>query len=244
MPTPPSRPAVTVAVPRGLLVAVAAGLVAALVAIAFLLGRESGRSADVARVSAEVETASEAPPAPSAGPAGTTPRVAPPPPTPAAPAMSPSASTSTPAPRGAAPVPRPAPDTRTRDAVARYFEQVDELGGDGMSMGNPDDFAMMIVSESASGNFSAFDQMLSDQRANLRRLQRMSVPRELREYHAQTIELTQSGIRLLENVRRGLESGDMTRLMALSSSAQTMQADAEKAERLATELKRKYDLGP
>ena len=111
-------------------------------------------------------------------------------------------------------------------------------------MGSPDEFAMMIVSESASGNFSTFDQMLRDQRANLQRLQRMSVPRELREYHAHTIELTQSGIRLLENVRRGLQGGDMTRLMALSSSAQTMQADAERAERLATDLKRKYGLAP
>jgi hypothetical protein len=76
-------------------------------------------------------------------------------------------------------------------------------------MGNPNDFAMMIIGESASGNFGTFDEILRDQRDSLR---------QLRAHHRQTIELAQSGIRLHE-VRTGLEHlSAFSRLTALAAS--------------------------
>ena len=229
------------------------GLTVALVAIAFLLGRESARPDEVlaamgappaeatARTSvAATPSRSTLPPALASAPRGTGTV------SPTDPARRPNERNARSLFSPAPPITTPEPevDTRTREAIASYFDTVDAMGGGGVDLGSPNDFAMMIVGESATGNFSVFDQMLRDQRANLRRLQGMNPPGELRAYHRKTIELTEKGIRLMEQVRRGLESGDMTRLMSLPVTAQEMQSDAEAAERLATDLKRKFGLAP
>ena len=250
-PTVPPRRADTVIVSRGLLVTIVGGLVVAIVAIAFLLGRESARSTEAP--SASVALPEEATSSESV--AGAPSRSSLPPPLALTPGTAAPSGTAGPAPaerRARARVsspppnasPEPAVDTRTRDSIASYFDTVDALGDGGVGMGDPNDFAMMILGESASGNFSTFDQMLSDQRDSLRQLRGMNPPGELRTHHRQTIELTQRGIRLLEQVKGGLESGDMTGLMTLSVTAQDMQSDAEAAERLATDIKRKYGLAP
>ena len=225
------------------------GLAVAIVSIAFLLGRESARPTEApttapdARAGESVAASPARPTLPpplAAPPAGTT-------------HQSPTVTASVPDGRRAGarvasppPTTPPAPtaDTRTRDSIAGYFETVDSLGGEGIGMGDPNEFAMMIVGESASGNFNAFDQMLRDQRASLRRLRGMNPPGELQAHHRQTIELAESGIRLMEQVKRGLESGDVTSLMTLSATAQELQSDAEAADRLATDIKRKYGLTP
>ena len=224
-PTPGARKG-TVLVPRALLLALSGLLLAALLAVASLLGREAGRAetappdqlADAAQAPVEPARTGRAGPRPRTEPAPRPRRDDPEP-------ARPSPSTT---PRPPVPVPAPAPvapaeptiDPRERAAVARYFEEVEATGGD----------------------WSQFDALGDGQRAAVRRLRALRVPPACRDYHQQMITLLDAGATLLDEVRRGVQSGGLGALSTLTRTSQRLQTDAEATSRLADDLRRRYGL--
>ena len=157
---PPSRtPTGTVTVPRALLIVLSGMLLATLLAVAFLLGREAGRAETAAP-----DLLAAAPPAPvEPAPARRTapqPRARPaPPPRPprVEPEPAPPSGPTTPPPATQAPEPpapaEPAAHSRERAAVARYFEGFDEIAGSNAGAGNPETIAMALLSQATGGDW-------------------------------------------------------------------------------------------
>ena len=153
----------TVTVPRALLIVLSGTLLATLLAVAFLLGREAGRTETAAP-----DLLAEASPAPVE-------------PAPAEPAV----------------------DPRERAAVARYFEEFDEIAGSNAGAGNSETMAMALLSQATGGDWSRFDELGDTQRVMLRRLRGLRVPPVCREYHQKMITLLEAGAALLDDVRQG-----------------------------------------
>ena len=244
-PTPGARTR-TVAVPRALLIALAGLLVATLVTSAFLLGREAGR----AETAAATDVAADAPPAtvepdPSRRTA-TRPRPRPAPPRrvepdPAPPPRSTTFPPPAPAPRPSAPA-EPAVDPTERAAVARYFEQVDEISGGAAGAGDPETMAMAMLTQATSGDWSQFDELGDTQRSMARRLRGLRVPPVCRDYHQKMVTLLGAGATLLDTVKQGVQSGSLGALSTLTTTAQRLQTDAEEAQRLAAVIKQRYGI--
>ena len=247
-PTPGARTGAIV-VPRALLIALTGVLLAALLAVAFLLGRETGRAErdapDLVAAAAPVEPA---PPTPSAP---RTRRELPPRPT------RPRPSDPEPAPRSSraiSPVPPPAPEPETaaepavdageRAAVARYFEEFDEIAAGSAGPGDPQTMAMAmaLLGQATGGDWGQFDELGDTQRTMLRRLRGLRVPTACREYHQKMVTMLEAGADLLDAVRQGVQSGNLGALSTLTTTAQRLQSDADEAQRLAVAVRSRYDL--
>jgi hypothetical protein len=136
----------------------------------------------------------------------------------------------------------PVVDARERAAVARYFEQVDEVAGSSGGAGDPETLAMALLSQATGGDWSQFDELGDTQRSMLRRLRRIQVPSPRRDYHEKMVSLLEAGASLLDDVKQGVRSGDLGALSTLATTAQRLQAEAEEAQRLAAGIQQRYDL--
>ena len=235
-----------VAVPRALLIALSSMLLATLLAVAFLLGREAGRTetaapellAQASRAPVEPMPARRAAARPHPVPAPRRLRDHPQPASPSPPTTRPPPA---PAPEPAAPA-APAVDPRERAAVVRYFEEFDEIAGGNAVAGDPETMAMALLNQATGGDWSRFDELGDTQRSMLRRLRRLRVPPVCREYHQKMLTLLAAGATLLDAVRQGVQSGNLGALSTLTTTAQRLQTDAEEARRLAAAIQQRYDL--
>lgn len=250
--TPRSKP--TVEMPKHLVVLLVSALVVCLVGLAYLIGRESGRSATPAPSESAVtplveETAASSPP--------TTPAAREP--SEAVPAGAPTSAGSAPDPLSTTAPPRREGDTRTpmreapragqasqqRDAVDRYFREIEAIDvGRGSVADDPEAMAMAILSQATSGDTSVFDELADNQRAALRRLRAIRAPNPCREHHRQSITLLEQSVRLLDRVKRGLADGNIGALSELSSEAERLKREAEQVESLVAGIKQQFDIEP
>jgi hypothetical protein len=143
------------------------------------------------------------------------------------------------------PIPSPAsPDNLDRAAIERYFNEVDAVSSPGEVGASPDALAQALLSQGTQGDWSSFDQLVRDQRTVLNQLQRITVPAPCRTYHNRTVDLVRESIRLLEDVKQGVQSGNVGGLQALSAKAQTLQGAANEVVALGTQIKQRYGLEP
>ena len=231
-------------VPRALLLTLSGLLLATLLVVAFLLGREAGRAETAAPDQLAEASLAPVEPAPARR-AAPRPRPEPPPrprrndPEPPPPSRSATPPPPTPAP--VAPV-TPTIDPRERAAVARYFEEFDEIAGSNVGAGDAETMAMALLSQATGGDWSQFDELGDSQRAALQRLRGLQVPPVCRDYHQQMITLLEAGAALLDEVRQGVQSGNLGALSTLTRTSQRLQADAEAARRLADGIRQRYQL--
>ena len=228
-----------------MLVVLSGMLLATSLAVAFLLGREAGRAETAApdllveAPPAQVKPAPARRTAPQPRPRpGPPPRVEPEPAPPSPPTTPPPPA---PAQRPAAPAePDVAPSERA--AVARYFEDVDEIAGGNTGAGDPETMAMALLSQATSGDWNQFDELGDAQRSMLRRLRGLRIPPVCQEYHQKMVTLLEAGASLLDNVRQGMQSGDLGAVSTLATTAQRLQADAEEARHPAPAMRQRYGL--
>lgn len=235
--------------PRPLILALAGALGAALLTIAFLVGRLTAAPPTItattpvpgtppAPASAALEDGSRTPtaalpPLPNdvetALPAATADAPAsnldiPPPPTVVASASSPSSSTISP----------------EAAQVAAYFKQVDELQD--MGVGDPQAFAASMLKSVSSGDFSAFDDLLGKARAQRQRLQSMTPPRACGEYHRQALTLSADSVTMLERLKAALMKGDSMALMSIATEGRALETQANQLKTLGETVKRQAGL--
>jgi hypothetical protein len=233
---PPSRE--TVEIPRRWLVVLAGGLVLALLLVAYLVGRESGRRS-AALVAPSPAVAAPEPDAyggydDDSGdysddeelPVDTQP----------APAYDPWAQEASPA--EAAP-PAPGPDPQA-GAVAAYFAELEELERGAKYWNNPQELAMSLVGQGAQGDTSGFRQLVETQRAARRQIEAMTVPAPCLEHHRLTLDVMRQAVELLEKLEQGVSSGNLDGLLSLTEDSRALETDARKIDTMATALKRRY----
>jgi hypothetical protein len=226
-------------------------LLTALLAVAYLLGREAGRTEHIATgvgteaLAGSVEptlTARAVPqqaPRPQAPPESAA--VADPAPAPRVPPLTVTATSRVALPEPATPDAPPL-DQADRAAVARYFDEVDQIAGNSGGAGDPEALAMAMLTQATGGDWRQFDELGETQRTTLRRLRSVRVPPPCREYHQKMVTLLEAGADLLDTVKEGVQSGSLTALSTLATTAQRLQTDAEEARRMADALQRRYGL--
>jgi hypothetical protein len=219
----------------------AAVLAAALLMIAFLLGRESSPP----RASAPMVAAPPVPPSAPAPPSGL---VAPVVPrdeprsdnglsTGAPPVLSTLAPVTALAP-GAPPA-----SIAGRAEVAAYFQAVDAIEEDvKKATGDPEALAQLILKHAADGDMKNFDDLLAAQRALLNRLRTVAAPPSCAEHLQKSVAAVEDGIRLLQQTRDAVASRDMSNLTQLGAVGQDVERRAREVDALGTALKKQYGL--
>jgi hypothetical protein len=223
---------------RKALYVLAAVLAAALLVIAFLLGRESSPphapaplvaaapappSGPVAPAVPRDETHSETAPSPGAQPV--LPTLAP-------------VTTFAPAAPAAAPA-----SMAGRAEVAAYFQAVDAIEADvKKATGDPEALAQLILKHATDGDMSDFDELLAAQGRLLDRLRAVAAPAACAEHLQKSVAAVEDAIRLLRQTRDAVASRDMSNLTQLGAVGQDVERRAREVDALGTALKKQYGL--
>ncbi len=241
-------------IPRFWLALLAGGLAVALLLVAYLVGRESGRRADeTVRVDPRAGSMESAPPEYPDDEEEWTDEL----PSPEDPAGGYSdggggLAAWPPAGSSIATEPEPsrwpdvaagpsAPDPQAA-AVAAYFSEIEALEQQAKYWSNPQELAMSLVGQGAQGDTSGMRQLLETQRSAQGQIEAMTVPSPCQEHHRRTVQVLGRALRLLEKLESGMASGNLDSLLSLSGEARTLEADTRKVDALGTQLKREYGL--
>ena len=236
-------------VPRAWLPAIAGGVLVLLLVVVYLLGKEAGRQSredgqpPATAAGGDVETAPPTSPvtapAPPAAPAEV-PGIAYQPPTPLNPSLeAPPSFTG----GGSIPGSNPVPSVNPRSAaVAAYFTEIEGYERQAKSWSNPQELAMSLVAQGAQGDTSGLRQLLDAQRTAQGQIESMAVPPECQEHHRQTLDVLRRAGELLQELERGMSSGNLEGLLALSGRARQLESETREVDALARELKSRYGI--
>jgi hypothetical protein len=229
----------------------AAGLIVALLVVAYLVGRESGRRAtEAARVdppvaapvggeTSELAFGHKTPPA-TVPQDGVRPNPVQPV-APWAPGEDPlDAGQQTPGWTDVA-APPAAADPQAA-AVAVYFAELEGFERQAKYWSNPQELAMTLIGQGAQGDTSGFDKLLETHRAAERQIESMTVPFPCQEHHRRTLGVLRQALELLQKLQGGVASGDLDGLLSLSGESRQLEAETREIDALAVQLKRRYGL--
>ncbi|MBK8725298.1 MAG: hypothetical protein IPL96_04380 [Holophagaceae bacterium] len=223
-----------VEVPKGLLIGLASALGAALLALAFLLGRAAGarmQPGSAPGVAPGIQDARPAGAVQAAQPGGGAMQAGPP-------------TSLPPAPAALVPAGPSDPQDPQRGAVAAYFAALDRIAP-GQLAGDPQAVAQEVVAGLAKGDASGFDRLLAQADEARRRVAALVPPPPCAAFHQESLALLDENLVLLRSVKRSLEGGEGEGGMAsLVARAQAVQARSEGLERADKALRARYGAGP
>jgi hypothetical protein len=221
-----------------LLAGLVMALLACLLVIAWLLGRESGRH--LVESSRPGVTVPSLTPAPAGEPLRGLPTPVPPAPAPTVPQWS--GSPPDPArPDATVPAATQAPASAEAAAVARYFAELEALSS-ARYWDDPQTLAMSIVQELAGGGSSRIDRLAEVQAEVESKVRSMSVPAPCREHHRRSLELFGAAARLLQAIGRSAAAGDLAGVTAAAAEAERLQSGASELRDLENGLRARYGL--
>jgi len=233
-----------------------------LLALGFLLGRESNRAPAtlVAAPAAGVAATEAAPavaslpavalsdsPTPAAPPEAAPPAVVARPRTStlslrASPASTPPAS---PLPAKVSPAktaPEAAGDAAEREAVAHYFREVDRLQN--VDIANPEASASALIGAATSGDTSGFRALVSQARDAEQNVRAVTPPPACAHYHGQLLNMLAESRSMLQRLEKGIAGGDSESLPALLSQATSAKSRSEALANEARDIKRRHGIAP
>ncbi len=210
-----------------------------LFALGFLLGRESNRAAATAVAALAAPVAAAADPVPAAPARAPLEALAPP----ASPAVvSRAAGPSAPILSEVSSRPSASPGavdgTADKQAVARYFSEVDRLQN--VDVDNPEATATALIGAATSGDSSGLRQLVSQARDAEQKIRAITPPPPCAHYHEQLLGMLAESRSMLQRLEQGIGGGDLESLPALVSQANTAKSRSERLAGEARELKRRY----
>ena len=222
-------------VSKSLVIGFGCAFVAALVTIAFLIGRDSGRHRTVEPV-AVVNTAAPIPPVAQPVPA-------PPPvavPIPVAPVPVPTAPTIaiTPSTPPAAPLPEPGDGA----AVQAYFMRIDALGGGVMMGDNSQDMAEKLLASAVGGDMSGFDAMIKVADSAATAARATSVPAACAHFHSELLGMIDASVKLMNGLKNAIAKNDTGALTSIALSANSIQSRANALAAEEKQIKARFGL--
>ena len=239
-----------VSVYRGLLIGVVAVAAVSLLALVFLLGRESGSgnvSAPPTRIERVAPRAQEGPPP---LPTSAAVLITEHPETRPAPAPTPSTSGQGAAPQAAAgQVPAPAEGERgnagsdpMRAAVAAYFDAVERIQVGSMS-GNAESVGQEMAAALASGDTSGLDKMIRETEAAKQSLAALTPPASCAAHHRESLASLDDAMEVLRSLKTAMESSEpATQLASVSARATALRSRADALQKEELALRQRYDL--
>jgi len=233
----------SVTLPRGVLIALVAALLACLGITAFLAGRASvpPRPAVAAGSGPSEAAAPAVAPASLGAPAHEAQAPAPAP----APSYVPYVPAATlPQAAGAAVVPTLGPAAPADAArVARYFQEMETAQAAAKYWGDPQALAGSLVEGLSKGDRSGIDELLAATRGAHARMQAIAVPSDCAEHHRRSLDLVAQGASMLEAIASGVTSGDVEAFSAFPAKARQLEADAKDVDALGARIKQRYGIG-
>lgn len=128
-----------------------------------------------------------------------------------------------------------APTDRGGAAVANYFQQVDFIHSEEGS-GDPQAFALSLINPGLRGSTSGFDQLIKDTKRMEQEMRQVTPPPSCQSYHEASLEaLVESG-QMLETIKRAVTQKDMAQLSAITHQAQGLRSKAEAIEKMRERL--------
>lgn len=124
-----------------------------------------------------------------------------------------------------APAREPVPDN-AGDAVSAYFQQVDLIRSN-EGTGDPQSFAMSLIKSGIDGSTSGFDRLIADSARMEQELQRLTPPPSCERYHQASVEALVEGREMLEGMKNAIVARDIEQLKAIAQQAANLQAKAE-----------------
>ena len=229
----------SVTLPRGVLIALVATLLACLGITAFLAGRASvpPRPAVAAGSGPSEAAAPAVAPTSLAAPAHEAPAPAP--------SYAPYVPAATlPQAAGAAVVPTLGPAAPADAArVARYFQEMETAQAAAKYWGDPQALAGSLVEGLSKGDRSGIDELLAATRGAHARMQAIAVPSDCAEHHRRSLDLVAQGASMLEAIASGVTSGDVEGFSAFPAKARQLEADAKDVDALGARIKQRYGIG-
>ena len=239
-----------VSVNKGLLIGVVAMAAVSLLALVFLLGRESGSgsvSAPSTRIERVAPRAQEGPPSLPASAAmlitehpETRPSPAPMPSTPVQSAALQIAASPAPAPiggeRGSAGF------DAERASVAAYFDAVDHIQARSMS-GEAEGVANEMAAALAKGDTSGLDKMIRETEAAKQSLAALMPPASCAAHHRESLASLDDAMEVLRSMKTAMESSEpATQLASVSARATALRSRADALQKEELALRQRYDL--
>ncbi|MGB3052363.1 MAG: hypothetical protein WBB42_15285 [Polyangiales bacterium] len=132
---------------------------------------------------------------------------------------------------------RPQPQTRPNapgDArsdqrgasVAAYFQQVDLIHSE-EGAGDPNVFAMDLIKGGLGGATSGFDQLIADTKQMEREMQSLTPPSSCESYHEASLEALVESREMLERMKEAIVGRDIEQLNAVALQSKTLQSKAQ-----------------
>jgi hypothetical protein len=234
----PAESRTSVTVPRWFLASLGGAALAGIVGVAFLIGRESGRRTSPAAHAAQAASAPTLAPAPPPSASAIADRE---PTTASGPVAAAPLETLAPASVSLAAAPSTRlPDEATREAVARYFREVEAVQSRSKSWTDPEDFAQALVEKAAKGDSSALDALLANSRQVRQQLAAIAAPEPCRECHERSLALLDDAIALLSQLGEKISTNDLASLQSLSARGEEIQRRTKELNALAGEIKRSF----
>lgn len=121
--------------------------------------------------------------------------------------------------------------------VRKYLEQVDSITAGTQSLGNPSDFANDLLNQSLMGDTSGIDSLLAQVRQSQSALTQIQPPATCKEHYQLLGQQLQGSLNVLQQLKKALVTSDTSGLAALAGQGSAMQAQAQRLQRLTAELK-------
>lgn len=219
---------------RRVIIVLSVSLAVSLVAVGFLIGRESNRPSPLMNVPViapalpTITAPAEPAPPPSIAAAPAPARPAPPKP-PTGPR------------RLTAPSPPPAAgDTSERAAVERYFAATDPLQN--ADVDNPEAAGSSLMEAASSGDLSGLRALTAKARAAEAKARALTPPPACAAYHQQLLRLLGQNRGLFQRLESGIGGGDVGELPALLEQANGAKAHADALAREEHAVKKRFGI--
>ena len=122
------------------------------------------------------------------------------------------------------------------DVVAAYFQQVDVIHSNA-GAGDPNAFAMDMIKAGMGGATSGFDRLISDTDRMRREVQRVTPPPSCRGYHEASLEALEESGRMLESLKVAITTRNVQSLGMIAQQSADLQAKAEALTKLQEEIR-------
>lgn len=129
-----------------------------------------------------------------------------------------------------------------RQKIMDYMYSVHNILSASKTGGDPSQFAQQLISTSLEGNSTGFDNLINNYENAKRQISALNPPDECNEYHHGCINIIDNGIILLREVKEGITSQDINRLLAVQGKATSIEQESKRIDNIGIVLLQRYNI--
>lgn len=131
---------------------------------------------------------------------------------------------------------RAEPSSETRQAVTAYFERMDVIRSE-EGAGDPNVFAMGLIKSGLGGATSGFDRLIDDTERMEKEIRSVVPPTMCQGYHEASLEALVESRAMLESLSAAIAARDIGQLEQIARQASLLQRKTEALQRMRDEIR-------